>query len=122
MELARTLAGVFKTQGLTTLALAYVLEEGLPKQFLRVPVDTLEAAAKRLHDMGYEKVGLWGISFVPGSCWSFHGKEIPYTAYQTQKFPLGEILRKSIRIKDVTMYDRYLPLVQNPISHTTTGI
>ena len=154
MELARTLAGVFKTQGLTTLALAYVLEEGLPKQFSRVPVDTLEAAAKRLHDMGYEKVGLWGISkgaelallagsllpglvnaviavspmntvcqgfakekgisFVPGSCWSFHGKEIPYTAYQTQKFPLGEILRKSIRIKDVTMYDLYLPLVQNP--------
>lgn len=47
---------------MTTLALAYVLEEGLPGQFAAVPIDTLEAAGKRLHDMGYEKVGLWGIS------------------------------------------------------------
>lgn len=62
IELARTLAGVFQARGLTTLALAYVLEEGLPQQFSAVPIDTLEAAAKRLHDMGYEKVGLWGIS------------------------------------------------------------
>lgn len=44
------------------LALAYVLEEGLPNQFSKVPLDALEAAAKRLHDMGYEKVGVWGIS------------------------------------------------------------
>ena len=36
--------------------------EGLPKQFSKVPIDSLEAAAKRLHDMGYKKVGLWGIS------------------------------------------------------------
>lgn len=154
IELARVLAGVFQSQGLTTLALAYVMEEGLPKQFSKVPIDPLETAAKRLHDMGYEKVGLWGISkgaelaltagsllpglvnaviavapmntvcqgftkekgisFVPGSSWSFHGKEIPYSSYGMEKFPLGQILRKSIRIKDVTMYDLYLPLVQNP--------
>ena len=44
------------------MALAYVMEEGLPKQFSCIPVDLLEAAAKRLHDMGYKKVGLWGIS------------------------------------------------------------
>lgn len=56
------LADVFRSHGLTTLALAYVLEEGLPRQFSAVPIDFLEAAAKRLHDMGYEKVGLWGIS------------------------------------------------------------
>ena len=56
------LADVFQSQGLTTLALAYVMEEGLPKQFSKVPIDSLEAAAKRLHDMGYEKVGLLGIS------------------------------------------------------------
>ena len=56
------LADVFQSQGLTTLALAYVMEEVLPKQFSKVPIDSLEAAAKRLHDMGYEKVGLWGIS------------------------------------------------------------
>ena len=59
---ARLLANVFQEQGLTTLALAYVGEEGLSEQFVNVPIDTLEAAAKRLHDMGYEKVGLWGIS------------------------------------------------------------
>ena len=59
---ARLLANVFQEHGLTTLALAYVGEEGLPERFADVPIDTLEAAAKRLHDMGYEKVGLWGIS------------------------------------------------------------
>ena len=58
LELAKMLAGVFQAHGLTTLALAYVLEEGLPKQFSRVPIDYIEAAAKRLHGMGYEKVGL----------------------------------------------------------------
>lgn len=62
IELAKMLAGVFQAHGLTTLALAYVLEEGLPKQFSRVPIDYIEAAAKRLHGMGYEKVGLWDIS------------------------------------------------------------
>lgn len=154
IELSRMLAQVFQAQGLTTLALAYVLEEDLPQRFLNVPIDPLEAAAKRLHDMGYEKVGLWGISkgaelalvagsllpglvnaviavapmstvcqgfakekgiaFLPGSSWSFHGKEIPYTPYVTEKFPMGQVLRKSIRLRDITMYDLYLPLVQHP--------
>ena len=154
IELAKQLADVFQSNGLTTLALAYVLEEGLPRQFSGVPVDFLEAAAKRLHEMGYQKVGVWGISkgaelalvagsllpglvnaviavdpmntvcqafvkdkgiaFVPGSSWSFHGKELPYSAYGMEKFPLGSILRKSLKIMDVTMYDLYLPLVENP--------
>ena len=61
-ELTRSLAAVFQSHGLTALALAYVMEEGLPDQFYHVPIDPLEAAAKRLHNMGYEKVGLWGIS------------------------------------------------------------
>ena len=154
IELSRMLADVFRSHGLTTLALAYVLEEGLPRQFSAVPIVFLEAAAKRLHDMGYEKVGLWGISkgaelaltagsllpgivnavvavapmntvcqgfvkdkgiaFLPGSSWSFHGEEIPYTPYGVEKFPLGRILRKSIRMRGMTMYDLYLPLVQHP--------
>ena len=154
IELAKMLANVFQAQGLTTLALAYAIGEDLPQQFSCIPVDILEAAAKRLHDMGYEKVGLWGISkgaelallagsllpelvnaviavspmntvcqgfakdkgirFVPGSSWSFHGKEIPYTAYGQEKFPLGQVLRKSIKIGDVTMYDLYEPLVLHP--------
>lgn len=155
MELAGVLAGAFQSQGLTTLALAYVMEEGLPKQFSKVPIDTLEAAAKRMHEMGYGKVGLWGISkgaelallagslltglvnavvavspmntvcqgfgkdkgivFVPGSSWSFHGEEIPYTSYGMEKFPLGSILWKSIKLRDVTMTDLYLPMVKNPV-------
>ena len=154
IELAQSLANVFQSHGLTTLALAYALGEGLPDQFSKVPIDFLESAAKRLHDMGYQKVGLWGISkgaelallagsllpelinaviavspmntvcqgfvkdkgisFVPTSSWSFHGSEIPYTPYGMEKFPLGQILRKSLRLMDVSMYDLYLPLVENP--------
>ena len=153
-ELTRMLAGVFQSRGLSALALAYVMEDGLPKKFSRIPVDFLEAAAKRLHNIGYKKVGLWGISkgaelaltagsllpglvnaviavapmntvcqgfakgksiaFISGSSWSFHGKELPYTAYGRDKFPLGEVLRKSIRARELTMYDLYLPLVQHP--------
>ncbi len=154
MELARGLAGVFQSHGLTTLALAYVMEEGLPQRFLDIPIDFLEAAVKRLHGMGYKRVGLWGISkgaelaltagsllpglvnaviavapmntvcqgfakergisLMPGSSWSFHGVGIPYTPFGSEKFPLGSVLWKSIRMRELTMYDLYLPLVQHP--------
>lgn len=153
-ELSKMLAKVFQSHGLTTLALAYVMEEGLPKQFFHIPIDSLEAAAKRLHDMGYEKVGLWGISkgaelaltaasflpelvnavvavapmntvcqgfskkkgvsIMPGSSWIFHGREVPYTSFGLEKFPLGHVLCKSIRARELTMHDLYLPLVRNP--------
>ena len=56
------LAQLFQTNGLTVLALAYVMEEGLPTEFTSIPIDFLESVAKRLHEMGYNKVGLWGIS------------------------------------------------------------
>ena len=153
-ELTRKMATVFRSHGLTTLALAYVMEEGLPDQFYHVPIDMLEAAAKRLHDMGYEKVGLWGISkgaelaltaasllpglvgavvavapistvcqgfskkkgirILPGSSWSFHGEELPYTSFGLEKFPFGQVLRKSLASRELTMYDLYLPVVQKP--------
>lgn len=153
-ELARMLAAVFQERGLTTLALAYVMEEGLPDCFYHVPIDPLEAAAKRLHDMGYEKVGLWGISkgaelaltagsllphlvnavvavapmsvvyqdfskekgitVMPGSSWSFHGKEVPYNSFGVEKFPFGQVLRRSLKAREVTMYDLYIPLVEHP--------
>ena len=61
-EWSRMLAQVFQSHGLTALALAYVMEEGLPAQFYHVPIDPLEKAVKRLHEIGHEKVGLWGIS------------------------------------------------------------
>ena len=153
-ELTRRLAAVFQSHGLTVLALAYVMEEGLPDQFYHVPIDTLEAATKRLHDMGYEKVGLWGVSkgaelaltagsllpglvnavaavapvstvcqgftkkkgimLLPGSSWSFHGEELPYTSFGLKKFPFGHVLRKSLAARELTMYDLYLPVVQKP--------
>lgn len=153
-ELARALAAVFQERGLTTLALAYVMEEGLPRCFYHVPIDPLEAAAKRLHDMGYEKVGLWGISkgaelaltagsllpelvnavtavapmntvcqgfamekgitIMPGSSWSFHGEEVPYSSFGLKKFPLGRVFRKSLQAREISMYDLYLPLVRDP--------
>ena len=153
-ELTQRLALVFRSHGLTALALAYVMEEGLPDQFYHVPIDPLEMAAKRLHDMGYEKVGLWGISkgaelaltagsllpglvgavvavapistvcqgfakksgiqILPGGSWSFHGKELPYTSFGLKKFPFGYVLRKSLATRELTMYDIYLPVVQEP--------
>ncbi len=151
-ELARKLAGVFQGRGLTTLALAYVMEEGLPDRFYHVPIDPLEAAARRLHGMGYEKVGLWGISkgaelaltagsllpglavvavapmsticqgfakgkgieLMPGSSWSFHGKELPYTPFGYEKTPYGLIFRKSLKAREIAMYDLYLPMVCRP--------
>lgn len=153
-ELAKRLAAVFQGRGLTALALAYVNEEGLPNRFYRVPIDTLEAAARRLHDMGYEKVGLWGISkgaelsllagsllpglvnavvavapmsiacqgfmkekgikLLPGSSWSFHGEEIPYTPFGMEKTPYGRILLKSVLAREVTMFDLYMPMIQKP--------
>lgn len=153
-EWIRMLAQVFQAHGLTALALAYVMEEGLPKQFYHVPIDPLEAAAKRLHDMGYEKVGLWGISkgaelaltagsllpglvnavvavasmntvcqgfseergitIMTGSAWSFHGEEVPYTPFGLEKFPTAQVVWKSLKAREVTMYDLYIPLVKNP--------
>lgn len=153
-ELAQMLAQVFQAHGLAALALAYVMEEGLPRQFYHIPIDLLEAAAKRLHGMGYEKVGLWGISkgaelaltagsllpglingvvavapmstvcqgfakekgikILPGSAWSFHGREVPYTGFGMDRFPLGQVLGKSIRARELTMYYLYIPLVKDP--------
>ena len=153
-ELSRMLASIFQSHGLATLALAYVMEEDLPRQFFHIPIDFLEAATKRLHCMGYEKVGLWGISkgaelaltagsLLPelvnaviavapmctvcqgfrmekgisietGSSWKFHGKEVPYTAYGLEKFPISQVFWKSVRARELTMYDLYQPLVQNP--------
>lgn len=153
-EWSRMLAQVFQAHGLTAVALAYVMEEGLPRQFYHVPIDPLEAAAKRLHDMGYEKVGLWGISkgaelaltagsflpglvngvvavapmntvcqgfsktrgitIMPGSTWIFHGEEIPYSSFGMDRFPLGKVLQKSLKARELTMYDLYIPLVKSP--------
>ena len=153
-ELSQRLAAVFQSHGLTAMALAYVMEEGLPDRFYHVPIDLIEMAAKRLHDMGYEKVGLWGISkgaelaltagsllpglvngvvavapistvcqgftkkngirILPGGSWSFHGEELPYTSFGLNKFPYAHVLKESLAARELTMYDLYLPIVQEP--------
>lgn len=61
-ELAQRLARLFQARGLTTLALVYWNEPGLPLEFRAVPVEAVEKAAQRLRALGCEKVGLWGIS------------------------------------------------------------
>ena len=145
---------MFQSRGLTALALAYVLEEGLEQQFAAIPIELLEAAAKRMHEMGYEKVGVWGISkgaelaltagsllpglinaviavapmstvcqgfakdggikILPNSSWSFRGKELAYSPFLTEKFPLGQVLGKSLKAGEITMFDLYMPLIENP--------
>lgn len=50
------------------------------------------------------------------------GEDLPYSSYGMEKFPLGDILKKSIKLRDVTMYDLYLPLVQNPNPDAVTQV
>lgn len=58
----RRLARFYSEKGLDILALAFWNEEGLPKRFDRVPVESIERAARHLLSQGYEKAGVWGIS------------------------------------------------------------
>lgn len=55
-----------------------------------------------------------GISLAPGSTWTFHGKEIPYTPFGLDEFPTGQVVWKSIKAREVTMYDLYISLVNDP--------
>ena len=61
---------------------------------------------------GFAKEG--GITVMPGSSWSFHGEEVPYQSFGIEKFPLGQVLRRSLRAREVTMYDLYFPMVEHP--------
>ena len=70
----------------------------------------VENIQSQLAAIGKEK----GVTFLPESSWSFHGKALLYSAFRTEKFPLGSVLRNSIRARELTMYDLYLPLVQHP--------
>ncbi len=55
-----------------------------------------------------------GIELMPGSSWSFHGKELPYAPFGYKKTPYGVILRKSLKAREITMFDLYLPMVRRP--------
>lgn len=55
-----------------------------------------------------------GIAIMPGSTWMFHGEEVPYSSFGMSRFPLGQVLRKSLKARELTMYDLYIPLVKRP--------
>lgn len=153
-ELTKDVAKVFCSQGLTVFPMAYVNKEGLKTDFSLIPIDMIESAAKMLHEKGYKKVGLWGISkgaelvltaasllpelinavvavspintvcqaferekgnrYLPGSSWSYKGEPLPYTPYKNKRFPKTGIIINSIKKRDLTLYDLYLPVVENP--------
>lgn len=82
-EMARVLAALFCSRGLT----AGGLLPGLVNAVVAVaPMSTVcQSFAK-------DK----GISLMPGSSWSFHGTEAPYSSFGFAKFPLGRVVRKSL--------------------------
>lgn len=49
--------------GIDTFGINYCYEEGTPATLSQVPLDYLEKAAKHLKSIGYEKIGVWGISY-----------------------------------------------------------
>lgn len=51
---------------------------------------------------------------MPGNTWTFHGEEVPYSSFGMDRYPLGKVLQKSLRARELTMYDLYIPLVTNP--------
>lgn len=55
-----------------------------------------------------------GIVILPGSSWAFHGEEIPFTPFGLKKTPYGRILLGSLRAREVTMLDLYMPMIQQP--------
>jgi len=48
--------------GINTLALGYFNVPGAPNCLNKVPIDYVEKAATYLKSIGYEKIGIWGIS------------------------------------------------------------
>ena len=62
--LTRWMARCLTRRGMTTLALDYFGGNALllPKECVALPVESVERAASRLRDEGFEKVGTWGFS------------------------------------------------------------
>ena len=60
--LSQKLAEKFQTVGLTIMALAYWNMPGLPDHLEDIPLEYLGMASDKLKEMGYEKIGLWGVS------------------------------------------------------------
>lgn len=56
------IAKTFIKRGITVLAIAYWNRPGLPQVYEKVPVESVEKAARWLRGSGYGKISLWGIS------------------------------------------------------------
>lgn len=60
--LTKFVAERFCLKGMTSLALAYWAEPGLPSCVTSVPIECVRKAAEALRGAGAERVGIWGIS------------------------------------------------------------
>ena len=61
-ENTKTTAKFLSNNGINSLALGYFNIPDGPNAINKVPIEYIENAAKYLKSIGYEKVGLWGIS------------------------------------------------------------
>lgn len=61
-KLACKMAKYFNNIGITSVALAYWKVKGLPKEFIGVPLESVENAAKLLREEGFQKIGVCGVS------------------------------------------------------------
>jgi len=57
---------------------------------------------------------LAAVTLLRGSSWSFRGQELPYTPFGFEKTPYGLIVRESLKARELTMFDLYLPMVESP--------
>jgi len=61
-ENSKTSAKFFANNGINSLALGYFNIPNGPNTISKVPIEYIENSAKYLKSIGYEKIGLWGIS------------------------------------------------------------
>lgn len=61
-NIAMNVGAMFAQRGIAALGVCYWSVEGLPKEFIRVPIDPFEKAIGWLKVRGYEKIYMYGIS------------------------------------------------------------
>jgi hypothetical protein len=62
LRTALPVAGVFASRGVDSLAVAYFGTKQTPRHLSLIAVETILHAVKYLHDRGYKKTGIYGIS------------------------------------------------------------
>lgn len=62
LRTALPVAGVFASRGTDSLAVAYFGTKQTPRHLSLIAVETILHAVKYLHDLGYKKTGIYGIS------------------------------------------------------------